>query len=207
MLLYGDADPEERSSWRRGRSLMLQIDEGLATARPGGFRVRALSGKGSSARTPLREAGCLSAKEIKRPDLGSDLGPSLRHLHSALYKDRTTLGQVPDADSGTSVVVIFAAEIPVADVITAEAYIDLSLDTAIIWVVPEDGHGLMSRTFATSETLVIPDHAEVADDLITRLLASAAAQGAPGDHDLAGQPERRSPATFTVTDRISLPPA
>ena len=52
MLLYGDADPDERSSWRRGRSLMLRVDEGLAAACPGAFKVRALSGKGGSARTP-----------------------------------------------------------------------------------------------------------------------------------------------------------
>ena len=207
MLLYGDADPDERSSWRRGRSLMLRVDEGLAAARPGAFKVRALSGKGGSARTPLREAGCLSSRDIRRPDQGSELGLSLRHLHSVLYKDRTAVGHVPDADSGSSVVVIFAAEIPVADVITAEAYIALSLDTSIIWVVPEGGHGLMSQTFATSETLVIADHTEVADEVVTMMLASAAPQEAPADEVPASHPEPVSPAAFTVTDRTWIPKA
>ena len=200
MLLYGDTNPDEQTSWRRGRSLMAKVDRGLAAARPYAFKVRAFSGKGGSVKTPLREAGCLSHHDIKRPDHSHELGQSLDRIHSVLQKDLDALERVPDPGV-EPVIVIFAIEIPVADVITAEAYIALALDTTIIWVVPEGGNGLMSQTFSTSETHIITDHEEVADEVVKMVLASVTSRQTPGGQDLAGSPERPAPAAFIVTNR------
>ena len=203
MILYGDTNPDEQTSWRRGRSLMAKVDQGLAAARPDAFKVRAFSGKGGSVRTPLRKAGCLSQRDIKRPDHGHELGQSLDRIHSVLQKDLDGLERVPDPGV-EPVIVIFAIEIPVADVITAEAYIALALDTTIVWVVPEGGNGLMSQTFSTSETRIIPDHEEVADEVVKLVLASVTSRQIPGGQDLAGRPEPSSPGAFIVTNRQEI---
>ena len=203
MLLHGDTNVDERSSWRRGRSLMAEVDRGLAAARPCAFKVRAFSGRGGSVKTLLREAGSLSSRDIKRPDPSHELAPSLRRMHSVLQKDLNANGQAGDPEI-LPVIVIFAIEIPVADVITADAYIALALDTSIIWVVPEGGSVLLSQTFSTSESHIIVDHDEVAAEVVDSLLRSARPQDAHGGQGTATGPGPR-PAAFVITHRGQPP--
>jgi hypothetical protein len=109
--------------------------------------VRVLSSAADVARSTLREAGRLAERDVSRPDLHPDFEQSLNRLGKAVVSDLIALGRMT-LPAARPAVVIFAVDVPVADVISARAYERLAEQASIIWVVPEHFGNLMSPVFS-----------------------------------------------------------
>jgi hypothetical protein len=147
LLLYGVTSPDEQVSWREARSLSVSLDRMVSLSRPVAFMMRAFSGITGSPKSVLQEAGRLSERDIKRPDPHVDFEQSLNSLRNALTSDLGALGRMA-RPAARPAVVIFAVDIPVADVISAEAYQRLAEQASVIWVVPERSADLLSPVFS-----------------------------------------------------------
>jgi hypothetical protein len=174
LILTGDARSDDLAAWRRGRSVLLGVDKKIAGTRAG-CRVRALPGGAGAAQSPLRQAGGLRRRHLKRPARAPDFARALGAVAAAVTRDVTALGR-----SGLRVarpaVVFYAVEPPLADAITAEEYFKLTQLASILWVVPETSAPLMSEWFAGDDTCILTDHDAVIDE-VAYLLSQGAAAG------------------------------
>jgi hypothetical protein len=67
------------------------------------------------------------------------------------------------------IVIFFAADVPLADAVTAELYGELAHEAFIAWIVPQDLEALLSPRLKEESAWVLPDHQAVGDELITLL--------------------------------------
>src|SRR5260370_31341386 len=65
LILTGDARSDDLASWRRGRSVLREVDKKIAMTYPG-FQVRALPNADGAARSELRHAGPLARRPLER---------------------------------------------------------------------------------------------------------------------------------------------
>lgn len=190
LLLHGVTSPDEQVSWREGRSLSVSLDRKIAVSRPVAFMVRALSGAAGGVKSPLREAGQLSRSDIKRPDPQLEFDLSLNGLRNAVTSDLGSLGRMA-LPAVRPAVVILAVDIPVADVISAEAYERLAEQASIIWVVPEPSANLISPVFSAGVP-VLSFHEGTADEIAGLLQAHACPSRSPDSTQAAPEPVQQA---------------
>ena len=164
LLLYGEASPDEQVSWREARSLSVSLDRKIASSRPVAFKVRAFSSAVGGAKNILQDAGSLAERDIKRPDSHLDFEQSLNSVRKAVTSDLGVLGRAT-MPLGRPAIVIFAVDVPVADVVSAEAYKRLAEEATVIWVVPERSANLISPVF-TAGVPVLTFHDGTADEIV-----------------------------------------
>jgi hypothetical protein len=178
LLLYGVTSPDEQVSWREARSLSVSLDRKITSSRPVAFKLRAFSSAVGGAKNALQDAGSLCERDIKRPDPQLDFEQSLNSLRKAVASDLGALGRAT-LPAVRPAVVIFAVDVPVADVISAQAYKRLAEQASVIWVVPERSANLISPVF-TAGVPVLTFH-DGTDDEIVGLLYACASPPPPSD--------------------------
>jgi hypothetical protein len=183
MILAGDKYVSDRASWRRGRSVLLELDDKLA-ARPGvACHVRVLQAAQDAARGALQPAGQLRSRDIKRPTGYSDFSSTLDGVHAALRRDLAALARSAEPTAGTPAIIFFVLDAPLADAIATREYAELARDASIIWVVPEGSADLLSPIFTErARVSVITDHVTVADEVIDLLGDTAQIEQADTDN-------------------------
>jgi hypothetical protein len=164
LFLADDQRADGSAPWRRGRSVLLEVDAKLA-ATPGiGYRVRALPGRDSSPLREPRPAGRLSGRALRRQPDGVDFPRALASARAALQRDAAAL-RLAGAVVTRPVIVCYAVTPPLADAITAEEYGRLAREALVTWVLPERSMPLMPPAFAVSGTRILTDHYAVADEV------------------------------------------
>jgi hypothetical protein len=117
----------------------------------------------------LQDAGSLTERDIKRPDSQIEFEQSLSSVRKAVASDLGALSREA-LPTGRPVVVIFAVDVPVADVISTEMYQRLTRQASVIWVVPERSADLISPAF-TAGVPVLTFHDGTADEIVGLLHA------------------------------------
>ncbi len=170
LFLADEQRSDDHAAWRRGRSVLLEVDKKIAAAPEVAYRVRALPGRGSAAQGEPRPAGQLSRRAIRRPAAGVDFARALGITRTAMRRDLAVLGlsAVPVARPA---IVFFAVDPPIADAVTAEEYGQLAREASITWVVPECSAPLMSPAFAAGDARILTDHYAVTDEVAHLLQA------------------------------------
>jgi hypothetical protein len=163
LILTGDARSGDHAGWRRGRSVLLDVDRKIAMARVA-CRVRALPGGDTAAGSEPRQAGRLSRRDLKRPARAEDFARALAVVRTVMMRDLAVLEH-----SGLRLTrpaaVLYAVEPPLADAVTAEEYGQLAQDASVTWVVPSRSAQLMSRLFA-GDARVLTDHDGVTGEIV-----------------------------------------
>lgn len=179
----------DRTLCERARTLMRELDSKIAGVDREGWRIRLYSERAEVMGGALRMPGSLSRRDIKHAHANADFGQSLKIIGGVLRRDLETMRRSGSGAAGKTVVVIFAVEVPLADVVTAEAYEGLAEFAEIVWVVPEDARALLSSVFAERATVLI-DGPGTSDDVITLITADPS-----GDLPPSSQPreQMRSP--------------
>jgi hypothetical protein len=164
LFLADDQRADGSAPWRRGRSVLLELDARLAATHGIGYRVRALPGKDGSPLREPRQAGRLSRRRLRRPADGLDFPRALASARAALQRDVAAL-RLAGAVVTRPVVVFYAVTPPLADAITAEEYGRLAREALVTWVVPESPAPLMPPAFDVAGTRILTDHYAVADEV------------------------------------------
>ena len=164
LILLADEGTDDRAGWRRGRSVLLELDKALADPVPGRCTVRALSA-GNGAMSAPRPAGLLKRNDLGQPADSLDFPRVLGIIRSTVQRDRALLAVSP-ATVGPAVV-FFAADVPLADAVTAGMHAELARDASVTWIVPEHSADLISPGFAADGACLIPDHQAVAAEVIS----------------------------------------
>jgi hypothetical protein len=166
LALVGDEGMGDRATWRRGQSVLLELDDKLA--RRAAYRVRALRSAGDAGMTEPREAGHLARHDIGRPAGILDFPRVLNIVRTAAKREVTAAGAV-GAPALRPTVVFFAADAPLADVVTTGIYGELTSEAAVTWIVPERLSALLSPRFEVGGARKFTDHPAVADEVISQL--------------------------------------
>jgi hypothetical protein len=163
LFLADDERSDGSAAWRRGRSVLREVDDRLAATRGIGYQVRALPGRdGSPLRAP-RQAGRLSRRALRRPADGVDFPRALATARTAIQRDVAAL-RLAGAVVTRPAIVCYAVTPPLADAVTAQEYRRLAAEAMITWVVPECAAALMPPAFTVGGTRVLTDHYAVADE-------------------------------------------
>jgi hypothetical protein len=180
--LIGDEDIDDKGAWRRGRSVLLEIDKNLAAAPQAAYRVRALRNAGDTAMTETRDAGQLTRRDIKRPAPSLDFPRVLGSIRTTVTRELAG-ADAPGSPAGRLAIVFFAAHAPLADAVTAGIYSELADKAHITWIVPEELTDLISPAFAEKGSRILPDHRAIASEVISLLHRNAAANEAIPDDE------------------------
>jgi hypothetical protein len=168
LILIGDEDTDDVGTWRRGRSVLLEIDKNLAAAPQAAYRVRVLRSTGDAAMSEPRNAGKLTRRDIRRPTSSLDFPRVLGIIRTAVKRDLATSGMTGSPVTRPAIV-FFAADVPLADAVTAGLYSELARESSITWIVPEQLADLPSPAFAEKAEWVVNDHQAVAGEVISLL--------------------------------------
>jgi hypothetical protein len=168
LALVGDEGMGDWATWRRGQSVLLEIDDKLA--RRATYRVRALRGAGDTGMTEPREAGHLARRDIGRPARILDFPRVLNIVRTAVKREVAFAG-ARGAPALRPAVVFFAADAPFADAVTTEIYGELTSEAAVTWIIPERLGALLSARFEEGGARKFDDHPAVADEVISQLSA------------------------------------
>ena len=164
LVLADDQRSDGSAGWRRGRTVLRDVEAKLA-ATPGiTYRVRALPGRDARALRKPREAGRRSRWALRRPVDGMDFPRTLAGSLTAIQRDVAAL-RLGGAIVTRPAVVCYAVIPPLADAITAEEYRRLTADAMITWVVPENTAALMPTAFTASGEQVVIDHYAAGDEV------------------------------------------
>lgn len=166
LILTDGVGSDDRSVWRRGRALLVEIDRKIAAVPGSAYWMRVMTGAYEAVRSSRQPAGRLSARTIRRSASPFDFARLLAQLRVTMRRDLTAAGR-PAPLVGRPVVVIFAADVPLGDAITVEEYTALAESASVIWVVPDRTSHLMSPYFAIEGVVILTDHHDVADEVVT----------------------------------------
>ncbi len=164
LFLADDQRADGSAAWRRGRSVLLEVDKKIAATPGVGYRVRALSGRDSGALREPRRAGRLSRLSLRRPADGVDYPRAMATTRAAVLRDVAAL-RLAGATVARPAVVFYAVTPPLADAITADEYGRLAREASVTWVLPEGLAALMPPAFAAGRAQVLTDHYAVADEV------------------------------------------
>ena len=168
LILIGDEDTDDEGTWRRGRSVLLEIDKNLAAAPQADYRVRVLRSTGDAAMSEPRYAGKLTRRDIRRPTASLDFPRVLGIIRTAVKRGRAA-GGITSSPATRPTIVFFAADVPLADAVTARLYSELAREASIMWIVPEQLADLLSPAFREEGEWVVNDHRAVAGEVMTLL--------------------------------------
>ena len=182
LVLVGGQRADGPATWRRGRSVLREVDRRIAAAAPAAYQVRALPAAGIPAYRKPRPAGRLSRRGLRPPALGADFAGMLAAVRAMIRQDLTALERAGRA-AARPAVVFYAAAPPVADAVTAQEYAGLAAEASVTWVVPESSAALMAPVFSGGGTRILADYHAVADeiarDLARDLTSDPAREPAP----------------------------
>jgi hypothetical protein len=168
LILTGEDSSDGRGSWRRGRSVLLELDKKIGTAPGIAYQVRALQSNEDTAKSELRRAGQLSRHDIKRSAADLDFARVLGIAREVMKRDLAIL-KLSAKRVARPAIVFFAADVPLAEPIAAEEYDELAQEASITWVMPEHLADLISSVFAGGDARIIIDHKAVADEVFNLL--------------------------------------
>jgi hypothetical protein len=167
LILAGGERSDGGAVWRRGRTVLRDVDRKLAAAPDATYLVRVVPGPGPC-RKP-RPAGRLSRHRLRPPAPGADFAGALGTVRTMIKQDLTAL-ELSGRLAARPAVVFYAVDPPVADAVTAQEYAGLTADAAVTWVVPGPSAALLSPVFAGGGARVLADYhavtAEIAADLV-----------------------------------------
>ena len=179
LILLGDEDTDDKGTWRRGRSVMLEIDKKFASTSQADYQVRTLGSTGNAAMSEPRRAGKLTRRDMRRPNASLDFPRILSNIRTAIKRDR--VAGIAGSPTTRPVIIFFAADVPLADAVTTGIYGELADEASITWIVPQDMEDLLSPILKEQSTWVLPDHQAVADEFITLLQRTQTAETAEAD--------------------------
>jgi hypothetical protein len=179
LVLAGGERADSRAAWRRGRSVLLEVDKKIAAAAPA-CQMRALPAAGIPAYRKPRPAGRLSRRGLRPPVLGADFARMLAAMRAMIGQDLTALDLAGQRAAARPAVVFYAADPPVADAVTAQEYGGLVAGAAVTWVVPERCAALMSPVFSGGGARILADYHAVADEVARALVRDQARDQARG---------------------------
>jgi hypothetical protein len=182
LILLADEATDDRAGWRRGRSVLLEMDKSLAGPEPGNWTVRALSAE-SGAMSTARPAGQLKRSDLGQPTASLDFPRVLDIIRRTVERDRALLAAGPAP--AKPAVVFFAAEVPLADGVTAGMHSELAREASVTWIVPEDLADLVSPGFVADGAWQVTDHEAVAVEVIS-LVRGAGGNAVAADGREAG---------------------
>ncbi|MBJ7330463.1 MAG: hypothetical protein JHC95_11245 [Solirubrobacteraceae bacterium] len=167
VALVGDLD----TRWRRARRLLCEFDAHLAemsSERLGlEFKV-GLVGLGPSAMGPLRPAGQVRRRDVRRPVGFADFGGQLTALGAAFSRGARPQG-APDGYVTRPSVVLLAGEPPPADVFATARFRELSAQANVLWVLL--GDPLLLSVAYRDGAVVLTDHAEIIEETFEHVVA------------------------------------
>jgi hypothetical protein len=186
LLITGSEIADDPASWQRSRAALLRLDAQIAAIPRAAYQVRALQGDEEGLHGDLREAGQVAKKDLRYPVTDTDFAAVLDEMRALLRRDitRTTAS---GEHLARRVVVIFAADPPLADSVTADVFSHLAQEASIIWVLPKPRVAMLSRPFTEPPHVhVLPEYDDVADEIAALLsprdsTAAAADDGATAD--------------------------
>jgi len=165
LALVGDEGMGDRAAWRRGQSVLLEIDVKLAAARR--YRVQALRSAGDAGMTEPREAGRLTRRDIGRPAGILDFTRVLNIVRTGVKREVIAAA----AAARRPAIVFFAADAPFADAITTGIYSALTSEATVTWIVPEQLSAMLSPRFEEGGARQLTDHSAIADEVCSQLSA------------------------------------
>ena len=165
LLITGNEIADDPASWQRSRAALLRLDAQVAAIPRAAYQVRVLQGDEEALHGELREAGQFAKKDLRQPVTDTDFAAVLDELRALLRRDiarATASGQQLTRPA----VVIFAADPPLADSVTADVFSRLAQQASIIWVLPKPAVALLSSAFTEPPHVhVLPEHDDVADEI------------------------------------------
>jgi hypothetical protein len=179
LILLGDEATTNRNARRRGQSVLLDIGKRLGAESEISYRVRVLRDTADAALSRLLVADHLTRRDLGRPGGGADLPRLLGVLRAAVRRDRATL-----RPTGVTVI-LFAADVPLADAVTTPLHGELTREACLVWIVPPQLADLISPSFADAGAWVIIDYPEIADEILDTVRSPAVSLGllTPEDQD------------------------
>jgi len=178
LVLVGGQRADGPAAWRRGRSVLREVDRRIAATAPAAYQVRALPATGIPAYRKPRPAGRLSRRGLRPPALGADFARMLATVRAMIRQDLTALELAGHRAAARPAVVFYAADPPVADAVTAQEYRGLAAEASVTWVVPECSAALMAPVFSGGARILTDYHA-VADEIARDLARDQAREPAP----------------------------
>ncbi len=172
LILTAAQSSPDRAGWRRGRSVFLELDKQLARAPGIAYLTRVLD-----ATVPdedrLRPAGRLSARDIRHPVSFLDFATALASVPTVLRADYQRAVQAAPL-AAPPVLVIYAADAPLADTITSGRYAALAAKVPVLWILPGTSARLLSAAFRDGKHVhVSTDHPAITTELVTLIAEQA----------------------------------
>ena len=178
LVLVGGQRADGPAAWRRGRSVLREVDRRIAAAAPAAYQVRALPAAGIPAYRKPRPAGRLSRRGLRPPALGADFAGMLAATRAMIRQDLTAL-ELAGRAAVRPAVVFYAADPPVADAVTAQEYVGLAAEASVTWVVPECSAALMAPVFSGGGARIVTDYHAVADEIAHDLAPDSGPRSGP----------------------------
>ena len=171
LILTAAQSSPDRADWRRGRSVLLELDKQLARTPGIAYLTRVLDAT-VPGEDRLRPAGQLSRRDIRHPASFLDFATALTSLSAVLRADHQRAVQAARL-AAPPTLVIYAADAPLADAITSTRYAVLAAQVPILWILPGTSAALLSASFRDGKHVhVSTDHPAIATELV-RLIAKS----------------------------------
>jgi hypothetical protein len=175
LVLAAAESAPDRAGWRRGRSVLVELDKRLARTPGVAYLTRMLD-----ATVPgddkLRPAGRLSARDIRHPASFLDFAAALGSVPAVLRADYQRAVQEAPL-TAPPVLVIYAADAPLADAITSARYAVLAAKVPVLWILPGTSARLLSAVFRDGTRVhVSTDHPAIATELVTLITRTAGSE-------------------------------
>jgi hypothetical protein len=168
VLTVAESAPD-RASWRRGRAVLLELDKRLARTPGIAYLTRVLDAA-VPGEDRLRPAGRLSTRDIRHPASFLDFATALASVPAVLRADYQRAVQAAPL-TASPVLVIYAADAPLADAITSARYAALAAKIPVLWILPGTSARLLSAAFRNGMHVhVSTDHPAIATELVTLIV-------------------------------------
>jgi hypothetical protein len=169
LLITGNDIADDLASWQRSRAALLKLDAQIAAIPRAAYQVRVLQGDEEGLHGDLRRAGQLAKKDLRYPVSDTDFAAVLDEMRALLRRD-ITRATASGEHLARRVVVIFVADPPLADSVTADVFSHLAQQASIIWVLPKPAVAMLSRSFTEPPHVhVLPEHDDVTDEIAALL--------------------------------------
>ncbi len=175
LVLAAAESAPDRAGWRRGRSVLVELDKRLARTPGVAYLTRMLDAT-VPGEDRLRPAGRLSARDFRHPASFLDFAAALGSVPAVLRADYQRAVQEAPL-TAPPVLVIYAADAPLADAITSARYAVLAAKVPVLWILPGTSARLLSAVFRDGTRVhVSTDHPAIATELVTLITRAAGSE-------------------------------